>query len=762
MKFDATDDFCMDGQHLRKSGKLARDGSAVYHTEREEFASVVAHPGTNGPHAFTVYEKNGRIDEYTGYSLGRTFKQAPVLTAWLITRSSDRYGNTISYAYQGPGTDPSVPVANYAYPSIIEYTGSTTTPNLVANRAVYFSYETRSDWEESYASGETVLGQRLSAITVSGPTTTRTYQLSYFPDGSASVTGRSLLKSVSMTDANGGYSVQSTDFEWEFGATGFTRNETTVTDYASSDPLTGFTLADINQDGFADLIYVVHDSNGGAEYAIRLWDPGLADFGRLFETHLRPMNDYWGHYTFPRAALADSNSVGLLMWGTPGNVQNSTPFVQQIVKNPDGSLSLGGHPDFDRTADIVFPADFDGDGLADVIAGWTKNGSPTFQFYRNQTQSTLTFSGGTPITAPTGTAYHAPGNFRPFRGVDFDGDNRQEIIVCNVDSSGNLLAFTVTSDATVPYVLDPPQPPYYHPQMLSCDEVSHALYVDFNGDGLEDTLYAATSSFDNGQSYPPVAFINQDPRTIRRSETGNSRSPNIAYPANDSQSKAFILDYNLDGHPDILSTKANRPAMVSVYGLSKMPGAVNGPQFQQQDPGLQISAENALAIGDVTGDGLDDVLALESGRFIVYSRNGKKPDLLTRIVDGFGGETRFAYQPLTNPVVYDQSYQPDYSYPLRRVHGGLWVVSNHEVPNGISAQPTQYFHKMGRASTISKITDFSGSDITKSIGMIQRLVSGRSGSTTPREWARSSHMRGSQPRSTRSRTVAAARLSTKR
>jgi len=62
-----------------------------------------------------------------------------------------------------------------------------------------------------------------------------------------------------------------------------------------------------------------------------------------------------------------------LVWGNPTgtNWDHPTPFVQQVRTLPDGSLFAGEVVPFDWSADLVFPADFDGDGVADVISGWT-------------------------------------------------------------------------------------------------------------------------------------------------------------------------------------------------------------------------------------------------------------------------------------------------------------------------------------------------------------------------------------------------------
>ena len=278
------------------------------------------------------------------------------------------------------------------------------------------------------------------------------------------------------------------------------------------------------------------------------------------------------------------------------------------------------------------------------------------------------------------------------RSVDFEGANRQAIIVCYTDNTGNASPYVVTKDGATEYISGGYRV-WPYSALLSCEPSDYAEYADFNGDGLDDVLYPAPQHLNGGIGIPSVV-INTDPQSINRDENGSPRDANLAYPV-DGHATALLIDYNLDEHPDILSSKSSSSAIISVYAYH---GAPLYSSFQQQDPGLQVGVENALAVGDVTGDGLDDIVAFESGRFVLYARNGKKPDLMTRVVDGFGGETRFAYHLISNPSVYEPpSPTTIYSYPLRRVTGGLWVVWNHQVSNGISQQPTQYFHKYAQA-----------------------------------------------------------------
>jgi len=86
-----------------------------------------------------------------------------------------------------------------------------------------------------------------------------------------------------------------------------------------------------------------------------------------------------------------------------------------------------------------FPADFDGDGLADLILSWSVAGPPfiqQFEFRRNLGTNPITFGSGVPIALPPEWAPGKQTQFGvkiPFRFVDFDGDGRQELPLCPAD-----------------------------------------------------------------------------------------------------------------------------------------------------------------------------------------------------------------------------------------------------------------------------------------------------------------------------------------
>ena len=187
-----------------------------------------------------------------------------------------------------------------------------------------------------------LLTQRLKRIDIVGPewdmkksSVLRSYDLVYASGGQLSVTGRSLLKSVTMNDNTVNH-FASTTFDWERGQQGFSRLDSTVQDFFVGNYRAGYRLLDMNGDGFADLFYVIKNSDGKPNYAVRFWEPGHQDFGALRAWAIEPQVSFDAVYNFPQPALSDAGAaLGLLMWylsnGAPGT--DVVPIMRQSTRS---------------------------------------------------------------------------------------------------------------------------------------------------------------------------------------------------------------------------------------------------------------------------------------------------------------------------------------------------------------------------------------------------------------------------------------------
>jgi RHS repeat-associated protein len=667
VRFDATDALCLDGEHLKNANNAAHP---VYKTEHDSF--TVIYP--DSPTAFSAYHRDGRIYRYTGYLQGR---KVPVV--WALTRIEDRYGNTIDFTYIS--NDKTASAFDYLYPDTISYTGSTAGSAVAPNRQVKFLYDLtgqRGDYEFSAAVGQTQLTRRLDRIEMYGPDVQskkarlRTYDLGYVASSSAS--RRTLLASISSGD-DAGNKIGLTTFQWSAGTPGFSRFDSAVNDYLNNVYQAGYRLVDLNGDGFADLFYVVKGPSGDPEYAVRFWEPGHSDFGARIDWLIKPTTDFSGVYTFPMPALSDaSTSLGILMWQQLPGPSAYAPVMRQVQPLPTGLIEFGVYYPFPTAVNVAFPADFDGDGLADVITGETSaTANSIFRVYKNLGGHPAQFDNGTVVQIPwVGTGMAQRGAIAPFRGVDFDGDGRQELTVC-FPKGGRAVVGIDAGYLTDPFPACPQRP----------------VFLDFNGDGLDDALQLG------GQYDEVKLFLNGGPGSLtdHTPSIGGAISGPTTY--NDGTSQAVILDYDLDGHPDVLFINGDRSTHLKTFRTP------NTKFADLVDANVSVPAGDANTlpqVGDMNGDGLDDIITVENGRFGIYLRNGDRPDMLTGVVDAYGAQTTFVYRPISDSTIYTPGPITGARYPIRPVNNGVWVATQRTTSTSARGRTETEYHKYEAAT----------------------------------------------------------------
>jgi RHS repeat-associated protein len=741
--FDAQDPFCLDGQRLVLiSGKNGQP-QAVYKTERDTFSKIVVEEGQNGvPTKFSVYEKSGRIMRFGGSeqflrSANRPDTSVPV--GWLLAQIEDRYGNVILFSY--------LDIQHELYPLEIIYTGSLTNRNLIPNRSIYFEYESRTDVEFSAALGFRESTQRLSRIYMYGPDEAmqqailRVYELTY--STILSITHRSLLTSIAESDANchvlhptNDCRLSPTIFEWTHGEDGFDIVHTGINDFfRATDPsqseFKGFQFFDINGDGMDDLLYMrnpgpnccIGVKSDDPEYFVRL-STG-SGFGPPIElgTHasLSTSAKLETSFTFPLPMLySSSEPPGLLFWAK-WNISNpqdpSWPAVAQVVTDVStpkiprwATLNFAIQPATSPVSpafETVIPMDVDGDGLADLVTGATAGGVDQWQFYVNQ--SNHMFASPKTITFPPEFEELQTIGFRvPMRGVDVEGDGRQELILCrpipppdpssNNESPGVVISFRHGVGES------------YSTDLITCndghsDKIDHApIFLDANGDGLDDVAFPTDPEI--MKSTAPSALPKIGMTTVLNL---GPKIPSVPNRIMDHEliNGVRVFDYDGDGHLDLVGTRAlDFEPLIQVFcerpeiRVYRSTTTSSGIQLTQVFPTttsecLPISTApnpdlELIQVGDVNGDGLQDLVTIQNGEFVLYVRKGKRPDMLVRVVNGVGMEAKFRYEPISNPTVYKTSKLP--VYPQRVVVGGLQVVAEHDVSNDSGSPENQYLH----------------------------------------------------------------------
>jgi RHS repeat-associated protein len=223
---EAGDRLCLDGQRLILVNGSQQDRNksaaywatdAEYRTEIESFSRIRT-VMKNGKRTFIVETKDGytstfgdTADSYVE-AIGRGDGPVKLAHRWRISRREDRSKNYISYSYLTDANDglPHSAPTGENKPWRIEWGGNSSAATG-HYASVEFGYDARDDARTAYISGVPVHEfKRLASITTrtalnadgSNIGIVNAYSLGYEPENSPS-SGRSLLKSVKVCDANG-------------------------------------------------------------------------------------------------------------------------------------------------------------------------------------------------------------------------------------------------------------------------------------------------------------------------------------------------------------------------------------------------------------------------------------------------------------------------------------------------------------------------------------------------------------------------------
>ncbi len=137
--------------------------------------------------------------------------------------------------------------------------------------------------------------------------------------------------------------------------------------------------------------------------------------------------------------------------------------------------------------------------------------------------------------------------------------------------------------------------------------------------------------------------------------------------------------------------------------------------------GINKSASTNTPVGDMNGDGKPDMFSLTSSTSsrIIYAKPFKEDRLLSKVIDGLGGQSGFSYNITTNNAsVYDRSSNYDYDVsgtpigqgqngnPYMVVNSPMYVLSSSYAPNGIGGTTSMNYYY--RDAAVSNVRGFLG------------------------------------------------------
>jgi len=635
------DRYCLDGQQLKLVSGTHGMAGAVYATEVETFSRIVANGAAgNGPASFTVTTKNGLIYEYGGTVDSRVYAGASTtIRAWALSRVRDRAGagtgNAIALTYAneaqyGAYTNGTHRIAAIAYP--------TTATGAGPFYRVDFAYSARpaSDVPSGYLAGNMVRDpyqlDRITIQAVGAATPIKTYALGY---ETAPVSGRLRLASVQECAAS--TCLQPTAITYQNGASGW--QPMVDTGVAVSTTRAPVPL-ELNGDGVTDLLYPVDAGSGRLSWRILLGTP--AGFAAPLDTGLVTSTT---HTIIPGSFAGNGRTQFLV-------VQNGYWYVAGYSNAGFTTANTGLVPAGEYGA-----ADFDGDGLADLM-GQTGGFTPTLHVRRNvsvpaSTSLAVQFA-STAQSVWTIPSLRQATPWDNLRVADLNGDGRADIVALTFNSSDRNPKFFAT-----PLLSNGFGNAFTVGTEKLLWQESMVTMADWNADGCSDILQVRSVFVSNCAG----AFV--ELATGATAATGNTLY--TALPA----------DWNGDGRADLLYIDAATRQWFVVRSTGEGAAA-------PVSTGISAPAATVWFDLDADGDGLAD-LGYRDGnngnrlRYQLHAGPAAPADLATAFVDGFGVRQSPLYVSIARS---NHTRFNDAVFPAADFQGPLYVVSEFSATDG--------------------------------------------------------------------------------
>lgn len=481
VQLNESDRFALDGIRLTVTKK---DVNTEYHTESESFSRITSY-GTSGsgPRWFKVETKDGKILEY-GNSDNSILQPSSKDEAmfWYLSKITDPSGNYITYTYHSDRTK------GEFWLEKVEYTGNANA-GLVPYNSVNLTYQARPDTSTTYIAGcgivQNVLLTGIAAVNEG--TTVHEYEFKY------SQNIFSQLNEVIEYGTNH-TALNSTKINWSANSS---ENVSYKTSFNTSSTCL---FDDFNGDGKKEFIKI---SDTPYLYGLK---SDRTDFVSLGACNIQGMDSNSKSGDFNGDGKADV--ITLLS-------NNSNSF--SYYKSNGNSFSLvGSYGPAVTTEPMVYPGDYDGGGIADVLV-------------RNSSDNSLTIYWGNSSTpfATSSPAQTINWGTKQLFG-DFDGNGKLDIMT--LDGSG----YKIYEWENGTFQLK---------QSNSSPTASNNIYIgDFNGDGKSD-LFSYYSSGRTGTTTTIAStYISTGTGFVKYSQSlGPGFKP------------IHVADFNGDGADDILT-----------------------------------------------------------------------------------------------------------------------------------------------------------------------------------------------------------------
>ncbi|XYH97782.1 RHS repeat-associated core domain-containing protein [Sorangium sp. So ce1128] len=672
--YDGDDGLCLDGKRLVAVGRAP--GTIEYRTIPDTMVKVVGHhaPERGAPAealSFEAMMPSGLVIEYGRGDSGKPLAPGGAPRAWLATKTRDGRGNAMTYEYCFAGAEEGF-TAEYALDQI-RYTSFEGEPALEPSRAVRFVYATKEPAEvRTHHAGGMALQSalRLDEIQMLGAddALVRRYGFTYEVSES---TRRTLLTEVEECAADG-VCKPPTRFQYSRGEAGFRRIATDIARPTSrrASPM----LFDIDGDGLDDLVLPdTHPALSTPRNPVTSWLVARNQGSSGSEAHLAPATlalfEDWPVVADPPEpadpALLQPELGTALDFDQDGrtdvllhDVHDASDTWLVLLARPDQTFEVHDTgirrpfplrvppPGLSMPEGAMHLADVDGDGVPDLIQCDDHSRALTL----NPLEATWVVHRWRPERDGTPAGFDREGeSLEPLNGfpcemeiqtLDVNADGKVDLVVATVltFSDGTMLpaptyaALTRRHDGSWEvFDTELPQPP----------PGGRTVFLDVSGDGLPDAVQA-------GFSHRGLrTYLNTGP-------TFDTPSVDSLGPVGLGDQDTFFrlatpLDYNGDGLQDLLmpvprGTLPGSSLALPSWAVLEATGARDGPTFALVDPEIPFEAAIGEAvtlaephgprIGDLNGDGAQDVILPIDGVFTIFQNRAADRDLLIAISDG--------------------------------------------------------------------------------------------------------------------------------
>jgi RHS repeat-associated protein len=624
--YDQNDRFALQGRRLIvSSGQYGADGS-TYHTEVESWQLVTAHGQTgSGPQSFTVKTKDGRT-----LQLGATAdSRAPAaggsdVRQWGVSSITDLNGNSMSVRYSDnpllpPGTGTS---DHQLYPVEIAYTANASQPS---NRSVRFAYKARPDVERTFVGGSPItLSARLTNIqTYVGTSLVSDFQLAYT---AGTATGRSRLTTVTRSANGATVAMAPATFGYSDNPPGFGGKQSWLPNAFSKaggwDGTTSpFTLADVNGDGFVDIV----GFKNGTQVAL----------GRQsgFQAPTTWIDDFsatkgWTAGNLRSVADVDGDGLGDVVGFSNAGVVTALSNGASFIKKPSVFPYFGSTQGWTSAMPVMLQ-DVNGDSIMDIVG------------LRNGIASVALGQAGGDFATPTTWLQGFGLTGDSALVADFNGDGNADLLRVDSSRAARVALSTGTSfDAGAwqnagftGYCGTP-----------SFNPKTPLMIADVNGDGLADVVAfcdAVYVTLSNGKGFQPA-------------EKWNTRFAGSEWSVGNQR---MLADLNGDGAADLVGVTSKGVIAALSTGSAFADGSWNDSSLPWGLDGGGSTSITTRLMADANADGRMDMVGIGDTSVYVGLVAGAMPDLMTSATRSAGGRYAATYAPLSDPAVYSESRQ---------------------------------------------------------------------------------------------------------